>query len=319
METDTTVTDAQRALGVEGIRLHSLGFAARIGFRALDAIGETLHHGASLHLLIGQPIGPYNPRKSIMTQTTLRTVTLETVANYRQVAERAVGAYRASGHRLLAVMSRNFDRGTSRIAPRLAETLRQTGARFGDVAAMGIDTVTARTERVIELGSAGVSLRIDRVADLVQGIENRYVATSLQTAARLSLTGAQAALTLSEKLAAGADKLAEVVGGKRARGTRAVARAKTAVKAARRAVAPAGKSADKRATKLMQATEQVELVKPVKPVKSVKPVKAMPTAKSVKRAVQRNAAAAKRAVAPVVKAKAPRRTAKKLEQLAAKA
>ena len=88
------------------------------------------------------------------------------------------------------------------------------------------------------------------------------------------------------------------------------------MKAARRAVAPAGKSANKRATKLMQATEQVKLVKPVK---SVKPVKAMPTVKSVKRAVQRNAAAAKRAVAPVVKAKAPRRAAKQLEQLAAKA
>jgi hypothetical protein len=221
-----------------------------------------------------------------MTQTTLRTVTLETVANYRQVAEHAIGAYRASGHRLLAVMARNLDRGTTRIAPRLAEALRETSTKVSEVAAKGIDTVTAQTERVIELGSAGVSAQIDRVADLVEGIENRYVATGLQTAARLSLTGAQAALTLSERLAAGADKLAAVVGGKRVRGTKAVARAKTAVKAARRATAPA------------------------KP-RTAKPVKAPATRK--------RAVAAKRAVKPVVKAKAPRRVAQKVEQAAAEA
>ena len=54
-----------------------------------------------------------------------------------------------------------------------------------------------------------------------------------------ALGGAQAALTVSEKLAAGADKLAQAVGGKHLRGTKAMARARTAVKAARRAAAPA--------------------------------------------------------------------------------
>ena len=43
-----------------------------------------------------------------MTKTTLRIVTLKTVANYRRVAEHAVGAYRASGHRLLAMVRRNL-------------------------------------------------------------------------------------------------------------------------------------------------------------------------------------------------------------------
>ena len=38
-----------------------------------------------------------------MTQATLRAVTLKTVANYRHAAERAVGAYRAGGHRLIVV------------------------------------------------------------------------------------------------------------------------------------------------------------------------------------------------------------------------
>jgi hypothetical protein len=240
-----------------------------------------------------------------MTQTTLRTVTLKTVANYRQVAEHAVGAYRASGHRLLAVMTRNLDRGTRRIAPRLAEALRQTSSKVGDVAAKGIDGVSAQTERAIELGSTGVSTRIDRVADLVEGIENRYVATGLQAAARLSLTGAQVALTLSEKLAAGADKLAAVVGGKRVRGTKAVARAKTAVKAARRATAPAKPRA-------------------VKAVKAVEVVKA-PAKRRV--AATRSARAPQPTTARPVKAKAPRQVAKKVartitqtvEQLAAEA
>lgn len=195
-----------------------------------------------------------------MTQNTLRTVTLETVANYREVAEHAVGAYRASGHRLLAMMSRNLDRSADRIVPRLAAALRQTSATVSDVAAKGIDSISARTERVIEIGSARVSARIGRVADLVQGIENRYVATSLETAARFSLTGAQAALTLSEKLAAGADKLAAVVGGKHVRGTKAVARAKTAVKAARRAAAPA-KPRTASATKAMAKRIQAAPVK----------------------------------------------------------
>ena len=228
-----------------------------------------------------------------MTQITLRKVTLETVDNYRQVAEHAVGAYRSSGHRLVAAMSRNLDRGTSRVAPRLAEILRQTSTKVGEVAVKGIDRVSAGTERVIEFGSARVSARIESVADVVQGIENRYVATGLQTAARLSLTGAQAALTLSEKLAAGADKLAAVVGGKRARGTRAVARAKTAVRAARRAAAPAKPRA-------------------AKPVPMVETVKAK--AASAKPVLQRKMAAAKRAAKPVLKAKAPRRVAQKVEQ-----
>jgi hypothetical protein len=222
-----------------------------------------------------------------MTKSTLRTVTLETVANYRQVAEHAVGAYRASGHRLLAMMSRNLDRSTRRIAPRLAELLRQTSSKVSEVAAKGIDGVSAQTERVIELGATGVNARIVQVADIVEGIENRYVATSLQTAARLSLSGAQAALTVSEKLAAGADRLAAVVGGKRIRGTKAVARAKTAVRAARRATAPA----------------QPRAPRPTQPVV----------------AKRSRATAAKRAAKPVVKVKMPRRVAPKVQAAAAEA
>ncbi len=232
-----------------------------------------------------------------MTKTTLRTTTLETVANYRRVAEHAVGAYRASGHRLLAVMQRNLDRSTSRIAPQLAEALRQTSNRVGEVAAEGIDIVSVQTQRVIQRGTSGVTARIDRVADLVEGIENRYVATGLQAAARLSLTGAQAALMVSEKLAAGADKLADVVGGKHVRGTKAVARAKTAVRAARRATAPAKPRA--------AAPAKPKVLRSIRP-RTVKSVKAEIT--------PTKATGMKRATKPVMKVKVPRRAAPKAKQ-----
>ncbi len=221
-----------------------------------------------------------------MTKSTLRTVALETVANYRQVAEHAVGAYRASGHRLLAMMSRNLERGTRRIAPTLVQAVQQTTSKVGAVAAKGIDSVSARTERAIEVGSTGVTAQIDRVADLARGIENRYVATGLEAVSRFSLTGAQAALTVSEKLAAGADKLAQAVGGKHLRGVNAVKRAKSAVKAARRATAPA------------------------KP-RAAKPAPA--------KAARKQAAPAQRAVRPALKAKATRRAAAKVQRAAAAA
>lgn len=232
---------------------------------------------------------PDTTGKSIMSNTTLRTLTLETVANYRQVAEHAVGAYRASGHRLIAMVRRSVDRGTRRMAPQLVDVVRQTSARVSEVATKGIDGVTAQTERVIERSAAGVNARVERIADLARDIDNRYVATGLQTAARFSLTGAQAALAVSEKLAAGADRLAEVVGGKRARGTQAVARAKTAVKAARRATAPAAgprarKAVEPRVAKAVEAVTKRARATPAKPV-----------------------------ARPVVKAKAPRRAARKAQ------
>jgi hypothetical protein len=150
-----------------------------------------------------------------MTQTTLRTVTLETIANYRQVAEHAVGAYRASGHRLLTMMAKGIDRtaarGAERVAPQLADALRRTSGKVGSAAAKGIDSVSAQTERVIEMGSQSVTQQVSRVADIVEGIENKYVATGLQAAARLSLVGAQAALTLSGKLAEGAVMLSGAI------------------------------------------------------------------------------------------------------------
>ncbi len=152
-----------------------------------------------------------------MSETTLRAVSLETVSNYRQAAEHTIRAYRASGHRLLGLMSRNVERaatrGAERVAPKLAAALRRTSDKVTGAAARGIDAVSASSERALDKGSNGVSEGLGRVADLVERIENRYLATGLQAAARISLTGARAALGLSRTLLAGADKLSTVAAG----------------------------------------------------------------------------------------------------------
>lgn len=165
-----------------------------------------------------------------MTQTTLREVTLETVANYRQVAEHAIDAYRAGGHRLLELMNRGVDRaarrGAERLAPRLAAALSRTGHKVTGVAAKSIDRISAQTGRMLDRGSRGVSRQVVHVADLVDGIENRYVVTGMQAAAQATLAGARAALKLSERLAAGADRLSGAIG--RPAATRAKAGARRA-------------------------------------------------------------------------------------------
>jgi hypothetical protein len=224
-----------------------------------------------------------------MRQTTLRTVSLHTVANYRQAAEHTVAAYRASGHRLLALMSRDFERSSKRAAPDWMDTLRRANTLLSEAAVKGIDKVSAQTERVIEFGSDRVSARIERIADMVEGIENRYVATGLHAAARVSLRGAQTALTLSEKLAAGADLLATAVGGKQTRGTRAVARAKTAVRAARRAAAPARPRVSKAAPVVAKRAKASPRKQAAQPVAEAKPKV---------RTVRRAAPKAEQAVAP---------------------
>lgn len=205
-----------------------------------------------------------------MTQNSLRAVTLETVDNYRQVAQHAVDAYRASGHRLLSVMSRGVDRaadrGAQRIAPRWAAAVRKTSSKVTGVAAKGIDRVSAGTERVIERGTAGVSAQLSRIATLVEGIENRYITSGLQAAARISLSGAQAALTLSEKLVAGADKLSTAIEGS------AVSRAQNATSTGKRKLAASGRAVTKpvrRAAQSAQARGEQQLKAVARSAKTV--------------------------------------------------
>lgn len=178
-----------------------------------------------------------------MTQVSLRAVTLKTAANYRHAAERAVGAYRAGGHRLVAVMQQGVDRaarrGAERFAPQLAAALRRAGDSVGTLAVKGIDAVSNGTGRVIEFGATRFTKRVERVAEIAGGVDYPVVVSGLKAAVRFTLPGAQAALAVSERVAAGADKLETVVAGSRS------SRAKVAAGRVRRAAPAKGRSATK--------------------------------------------------------------------------
>ena len=232
-----------------------------------------------------------------MTQTSLRAVTLKTVANYTQAAERAVGAYRAGGHRLISAMQRGVDQaakqGAERLAPRLAAALRRAGGSMTGLAAKGLDAVSSRTERAIEMSSTGVSTQVSRVADLAEGADNRVVVSGLQAAVRISLPGAQAALAISERVAAGASKLP----GAPVKVKAVVAKAKPAASAGRRAAAKQDAKVE------VVAKTAAATVKKAK--KAIAPVAAEVKA-NVKTAVKPKAVRKPAAKAVTVVAKAPR-------------
>ena len=142
-----------------------------------------------------------------MTPTTLRAVTLKTVANYTHVAERTLAAYRVGGQRLIAVVQRGLDNAAARSPAPLAGLLRSASGRAGSVAGQGLTAVSQRAGQVIDLSSSGINRQLGRAAGWIEGVENTTVQNSLQAVARISLPGAQVALALSERVAAGADKL----------------------------------------------------------------------------------------------------------------
>ena len=142
-----------------------------------------------------------------MTPTTLRAVTLKTVANYTHVAERTLAAYRVGGQRLIAVVQRGLDTAAARSPAPLAGLLRSASGRAGSVAGQGLTAVSQRAGQVIDLSSSGINRQLGRAAGWIEGVENTTVQNSLQAVARISLPGAQVALALSERVAAGADKL----------------------------------------------------------------------------------------------------------------
>jgi hypothetical protein len=220
--------------------------------------------------------------------TSLRAVTLQTVANYRHAAERTLGASRHTGERLIAVVRASVERaaraGAEPYVPAFAAALRRAGDNLGSLAGQGLAAVSERTSRAIAAGADGVVTQVERVAGLVDGVDSKVVASGLQAAVRVSLPGAQVALALSERVASGADKLADVAGAGTARRT-----ARAAGKRVRRAKAEAADVAATAATDATGANRQArrsraavvaaaevvaETVKAPKVAKAVKPVKA---------------------------------------------
>lgn len=265
-----------------------------------------------------------------MTPTTLRAVTLKTVANYRHAAERAVGAYRAGGRRLIAVVQKGVDqaaqRGAEPYVPAFAAAMQRAGDTMGTLAVKSLEAVSAGTERAIELSADGVTAQVKRVAELAGGVENSVVVTGLQAAVRFSLPGAQAALALSERVAAGADKLADVAAGPRSTRAKATAQrarraapqlgkatGRTAAKAAREVAAQAEGSAQavtRRAkaqvAKVSKVVAQVTQAAQPKAAKAARKPAAKPVVKATPKAAPKAAAKparrAARKPAPVVKA-----------------
>ena len=52
---------------------------------------------------------------------------------------------------------------------------------------MGLAAVSSRTERVIEIGSTGLTTQLARAVDLADGMGNKLVASGLQAAAHCTI------------------------------------------------------------------------------------------------------------------------------------
>lgn len=208
-----------------------------------------------------------------MSHSTLRDVTLQTVANYSRAAEQAVDCYRAGGQRLIAAMQdgvdRVADRSTDYLVPRVVNAVRKASRQFGRFAGKSLDVISDQTERAIEFGKTGMSAQVERMASFTDRIDNRMVVSGVEAAARFSMPGAKAALRLSKRLAANAEKAHDKVAaaapargrkGKPAATTKKVVRkAAATVKRAARTVADV---APVRAPRARRAPKVVEVAAP---------------------------------------------------------
>lgn len=182
-----------------------------------------------------------------MTTPTLGRLTLQTLRNYTTAAQRTVVATRLGGHRLVGAVDGALK---TRVYARTAKVLPQTTGRLDEMrdgvtgfVTKGIDRLAHRTEKAIEATAAVAAEQVTRAARLVSTVENPIVANGLQSAARLTMPGAQLALVWSSKVAEGAEALAQAAGARPVR--RAVRQAAAGTK---RQAAPVARRAQ-RATK----------------------------------------------------------------------
>ena len=199
-----------------------------------------------------------------MTQASLSSLTLATIENYRVAANQAAHAYRFGGHRLIGALNNglahNVDPRTNKVAPQLTSTMVQMRGRITDIAIKGIDQLTARTEKAVEVGYDGAAKQVRKVAAFADSIDTEIVANGLQAAARLSMPVAKVALTVSGKVAQGAKALSTSAQGKSV--TKA---AKTAVKA----VSQRATSAKRQVVKATRTTAKTVRATAAAPKKAV--------------------------------------------------
>ena len=153
-----------------------------------------------------------------MNHSTLSSVTLATIENYRHAANEAARAYQLGSQRLVSALNNGIEERlysrTSKFAPKVTSTLSTLRARTQKIVVSGIDEVTARTGKAVDMGCDGAAKQVSKAADFIAGIDNTTVANSLQTVARLSLPTAKLGLTVSGKLAQGAKALSTAAAGK---------------------------------------------------------------------------------------------------------
>lgn len=158
-----------------------------------------------------------------MNNQTLNSVTLQTLDNYRTAATRATLAYRLGGQRLLSAINNMLAKSvyprTAHIAPRATVRMDEMRGGISEVLVKGIDQIADRTAKAIESGSNAVVAQVNRVSEFAAGIHNPIVVNGLQSAARLTLPGAQVAQAVSSKVAQGAHALADAAGARPVRNT----------------------------------------------------------------------------------------------------
>jgi hypothetical protein len=151
----------------------------------------------------------------------------------------AVDAYRAGSHRLIEAVNGSLEKNvysrTGKVAPQLTNTLMQVRGGLTDIIVKGVDEMSLRSEKVIEVSSTTAAAQVAKVAEFAAGIDNRIVVNGIEAAVRLSMPGAQAALAVSAKVAEGADALSRAAGVKKAK-ARVVKTARKKAAGAKRAV-----------------------------------------------------------------------------------
>lgn len=205
-----------------------------------------------------------------MNTPTLSRVTLETMANYRTAATQVVAASGAGSRRLVkavnGTMLQPVVERTSAVAPAAGERLDAARDTASRLALQGIGQAVALSEQVIVRGSEFATAQVERWAGAAAGLDNRYVAQGLKTAARLSMPAAQLALALSGKVAEGATQLADVAGVHPVRG-QARAQVRRAAKTSRRVASKVKAEAKTTAGRGRQAMARVVESAPVQRVR----------------------------------------------------
>ncbi len=151
-----------------------------------------------------------------MNTQTLNGVTLKTLDNSRSAATQAMAAYRLGGRKLVSavnsVLANRVYPRTAGVAPQITVRMNEARESISNIVVKGIDGFADRTVKAIESGSSAAAAQLKKVSGLATGVQNPAVANGLQTAARLTMPGANVALALSSRVVQGANALADAAG-----------------------------------------------------------------------------------------------------------